>query len=295
MTMKLKCGALSMAMLFALASCKKSDIAESSSGVDPTNKNGAQTSAVTWTTVLNGTTFSSRSVLETYWNYLYPWGSDHNGSARMYASNTDRNHVYLENGGMTIKATRINWDEGTSTADPHLPIRYHSGAMHAKAQINVNDSFDTWEISGDFKAPVTYGSWPAFWITGATSWPPECDILEFKGSTTNWQNTVDGPDWQNTSWETTQTVISNAASAWHNYKLVLTRIKTASGVWTNDVRCQYYIDGVLKGTHTGTNHVNKPMWLIINMQMEGASGSNGPTAATYFYSKNIIVRKGKTT
>jgi len=34
---------------------------------------------------------------------------------------------------------RITWDEGTSSADPHLPIRYHSGAIHAKDQVLVND------------------------------------------------------------------------------------------------------------------------------------------------------------
>jgi hypothetical protein len=32
------------------------------------------------TTVIPSTSFSSYSTFESYWNYLYPWGSDHNGS-----------------------------------------------------------------------------------------------------------------------------------------------------------------------------------------------------------------------
>ena len=31
------------------------------------------------TTVIPSNSFSSISTLEQYWNYLYPWGSDHNG------------------------------------------------------------------------------------------------------------------------------------------------------------------------------------------------------------------------
>ena len=34
---------------------------------------------------------------EKYWNYLYPGGSDHNGSARMYGSSNDHSQIYLQN------------------------------------------------------------------------------------------------------------------------------------------------------------------------------------------------------
>lgn len=30
----------------------------------------------------------------------------------------------------SIRASRIDWDEGNSSADPHPPTRYHSGAVH---------------------------------------------------------------------------------------------------------------------------------------------------------------------
>ncbi len=31
-------------------------------------------------------------------------------------------------------------------------------------------------------------AWPAFWLTGADIWPPESDILGYKGDTRNWFN-----------------------------------------------------------------------------------------------------------
>lgn len=226
--------------------------------------------------LLDSTTFDNRQAFEAHWNMLYPWGSDHNGSARMYDD-----QVSLQPGGvLQIDAQRIYEDEGNSSADPWLKIRYHSGAIHYKEHIVVSDSLPVWEVSGDFQVPVTLGSWPAFWITGAWSWPPEVDIMEFKGNSVNWQNTVTGPDWQNTSWQTVTTTVANAGN-WHHYKMVMRKISAG------DVEIELYIDNDLKDTHTG-DFVGKPFWLIINMQMEGSSGNPGPEDAE-FRARNIYV------
>jgi hypothetical protein len=235
--------------------------------------------AATWETVLEGS-FANRQTLEASWNYRYPWGSDHNGSARMYASSTDINHVYLESSGvLAIKAARITWDEGTSSADPHLPIHYHSGAIHAKPQVVVNDQFPNWEVKGEFQAPSARGTWPAFWLTGVSSWPPESDILEFKGDSRNWFNT-----YKNASGAWSNTIVSvSSPGSWHGYRAWLTRVNAT------DVDIHYYLDGSWVGQHRGTNFVNKPMWLIINLQMEGSSGSPGPTADTIYRARNVYV------
>ncbi|MGS2761509.1 hypothetical protein [Sinomicrobium sp. M5D2P9] len=225
---------------------------------------------------LDSTSFESPEKFTEHWNMFYPWGTDHNGSARMY-----EDQVTLEpDGVLRMEANRVYEDEGNSTADPWLKIRYHSGAIHFKEHIVVNDSLPSWEISGDFQVPTMVGSWPAFWITGAWSWPPEIDIMEFKGNNTNWQNTVTGPDWQNTSWQTTKTTVSDAGG-WHNYKLIMNKISAT------DVDIELFIDNDHKATHTA-DFVGKPFWLIINMQMEGASGSPGPEHAGY-RARNIYV------
>lgn len=233
---------------------------------------------------LDSSCFDSKEKFESEWNMLYPWGSDHNGSARMFAENVS----LLSGGILQIKSEWINWAwEGYSTAEPKLRITFHSGAIHAKDQIKVTAELPYWEISGDFKAPITPSSWPAFWITGAWSWPPEVDILEFKGTSNTLQNTVTGPAWNQTVWTSVLTSIPDAATTWHNYKLTMEKVSNT------DVLVKMYIDGTLKTSAT-KDYVGKPFWLIMNMQMEGASGTTNDnsvvrTTPQYFQGKNIYV------
>lgn len=261
--------AISLALL--LVQCKKTIHEPTTPG---SNRTGIPES---FETVIDNT-FTDYTTFEQYWNYLYPWGSDHNGTARMYGSSTDHNHIYLDASGVLhIKATHITWNEGNSGADPYLPIHYHSGAINAKFQVLVNDQFPNYEVRGEFQAPSVKGSWPAFWLTAVNSWPPESDIMEFKGNSNVWQNTF------RTSSDVSS-IVTNVSSPgnWHEYRIWMTK-STAT-----DVTIHYYIDGVWKGQHTG-NFVGKPMYIIINMQMEGSSGSPGPTADTYLNVRNVYV------
>jgi hypothetical protein len=233
--------------------------------------------AATWETLINGS-FGSYGALEGEWNYRYPWGSDHNGTARMYGSASDHNHVYLESGGvLTIKATRISWNEGNSSSSPYLPIRYHSGAVHARDRILVTDQFPSYEVKGEFQAPSARGTWPAFWLTGVNSWPPESDILEFKGDNRNWFNTF------RTSSDVSSTIVGvSSPGSWHTYRIWMTKVNAT------EVDIHYYLDGAWKGVHRG-NFVGKPMWIIVNLQMEGSSGSPGPNSDTLYRARNIYV------
>ena len=230
------------------------------------------------TVYLDSTSFESKTKFEKNWNMLYPWGEDHNGAARMH-----EDQVKLEeNGTLLLSSDRIypEW-EGYSTADPHLRIKYHSGAIHFKENIKVTAELPYWEISGDFKAPTMKGSWPAFWLSGAWNWPPEIDILEFKGSTSNWQNTVTGPSWDQTIWTSDKTVIEDADEQWHNYKVSLQKVSDS------DVQVSLFIDNEQKATYR-KDYVGDPFWLIINLQMEGASGEPGPEHAE-FRARNIYI------
>lgn len=243
---------------------------------DPVNVDEKKQEVAAWETVIDGS-FSSYSTFETYWNYLYPWGSDHNGTARMYGSATDHNHISLSGSVLSILATRISWNEGNSSASPYLPIRYHSGAVHAKHQVLINDQFPNYEVRGDFQAPTAAGTWPAFWLTGAWSWPPESDILEYKGNSNNWFNTF------RTSSDVSTTIVgvSNPGN-WHTYRVWMTKVNTT------EIDIHYYIDGVWKAVHRA-DFVGKPLWIIINLQMEGSSGSSGPTTDTYYRARNLYV------
>lgn len=228
--------------------------------------------ADTWQDVINGS-LNSTSAFQSAWDYLYPWGSDHNGSARMFQS-----QVSLSGGVLTLTASRISDNEGNSSSPPYLHIDYHSGAVHAKQQVVVNDTYPNWEVKGEFQAPAETGAWPAFWLTGVDSWPPESDILEFKGNNTNWFNTFR----TSSDVSTTRVGVSNPGG-WHTYRAWITKVNAT------DVDIDYYLDGTWKAVHHATGFVGKPMWIIVNLQMEGSSGTPGPGGNTYYRARNIYV------
>ncbi|KAJ3026806.1 hypothetical protein HDV00_011586 [Rhizophlyctis rosea] len=235
----------------------------------------AQTGSGTFEEVIPESSFNN---FGTYWNNLYPWGSDHNGAARMVASN-----IATSGGVLTLRADRLSAQDGYSTANPKPAIWYHSGAVHAKQAVTLTDQYPNYEIRGEFKAPTSKGTWPAFWLTGTQSWPPEIDILEFKGDSTNWFNTFRS----SSDVSTTKVSVSNAATTWHQYRIWATKANA------NDVTVHFYVDGVWKGQANAAGFVGKPMWIIINLQMEGSSGSPGPSGSTTYQAQKVYVGRTK--
>ncbi|QHC60039.1 family 16 glycosylhydrolase [Rathayibacter sp. VKM Ac-2760] len=228
-------------------------------------------------------TFTSYSALESAWNYLYPWGSDHNGSARMFASPTDHSHVSLAGGVLTLTATRLASPESKSTSDPFLPTWYHSGTINTKVKVSITDQFPQWEVKGDFQAPTAPGTWPAFWLTAVNGWPPESDILEFKGTSSNLFNSFQTP----TDVQSTIVPVANAASTWHTYRTWIEKVNA------RDVDFHYYLDGQWQATHRMLDYVGKPMHCIINLQMEGSSGPNGPGGTTTYRARNVYIGRNR--
>ena len=226
---------------------------------------------LSWVTLLPTSSFNSFS---TYWSNFYPWGAiDHNGSARMRTQN-----MTTSGGVLTITAY-----PGTVSDKPS--IHYFSYTCYAKQQVNVSAAWPKWRVSGEFQCPSVRGTWPAFWLNGANQWPPESDIMEFKGSTTNWTNTYKN---QNGQWSSVGTTISNPAN-WHTYTAYLTRIGT-----TSNVSIEYWIDGTRVSTQTGQNFVNEPLNLIIDLQMEGSSGTPGPGGNTVMRARNVTIQRSAT-
>jgi hypothetical protein len=228
----------------------------------------------TWQTIVDGSSLNGVAAFETNWSYDYPWGTDHNGSAKMNATN-----VTVSDGIVTLTSSLTNGYEGVSRVSPHLTIRYNSGTFYLKQQIVISHQFPVWDISGEFKVPTQTGTWPAFWMTGASSWPPESDFMEFKGRDGCNQNTYDG------DWQTCITPVPTADSAWHKYR-VLAVLKNST-----DVEFTYFIDGIIKSKQTAATFVDNPCWLIIDYQMEGSSGKPGPSSTTRTYLKHIVVKR----
>ncbi|XHG04517.1 hypothetical protein AWENTII_007783 [Aspergillus wentii] len=129
------------------------------------------------TTLIPSTCFDSYSSLEEYFSYLYPWGSDHNGSARMVGNSTDHDYISVDSGTLTLVAKPVSGQPATSGGQE---INYLSGAVHSTKTFTVEKG-SGFDIQGEFQATTTKGTWPAFWLNGADSWPPELDLAEWKG------------------------------------------------------------------------------------------------------------------
>lgn len=228
-----------------------------------------------WETVLDSSSFANSKKFSQEWNLFYPWGTDHNGTARMY-----KDQIAIDKGVLKLTAEPVKKKEGKSTSKPNYEINFHSGAIHAKHQITVSKEYPVYRVSGEFKAPIKKGTWPAFWLTAVKGWPPEIDILEFKGDANNWQNTFITP--QNCT--TIKENIPNASNEWHQYSVEL---KYVDEIHT---QVSYFLDGEKMGDHW-TDFTNKAMWLIINLQMEGSSGTVETSENVSYLSKNVIIKR----
>ncbi|KAF2798157.1 glycoside hydrolase family 16 protein [Melanomma pulvis-pyrius CBS 109.77] len=225
-------------------------------------------------TLIPSTVFDSTANLEQYFTYNYPWGGDtHNGGARM-----DKAHVSISSPGtLTITAQPVKGQKPATHGGKQIAINYLSGAVGAKQHFTVPKGGGL-VFSGSFQATTTKGTWPAFWLTAVNGWPPEVDMAEWKGSgkiSFNTFNTSSVLSWKDVTY-------SNP-SQFHDIKCQLRDING------KDTQVKYWMDGVEVTTHYGKDYTEKPLYLVINLQMEGSSGSPGPTTNTTYSVKNLQV------
>ncbi|TQN70067.1 Galactan endo-beta-1,3-galactanase [Colletotrichum shisoi] len=223
-------------------------------------------------TIIPATSFVSQTNFDTDWNYLYPWGTDHNGGARMSQDN-----VKLDSGVLTITATKVSGQPPASHGGKKVNINYLSGAVHAKEHFSVSPG-GGYDFSAELRATTTKGTWPAFWLTAVQGWPPEIDMAEWKGSGKISFNTFN-----TSSVVATMDVDYPSPDAFHKIRC---ETRDLNG---KDVQANFYLDDTLVTIQVGAGYVGKPMYLIINLQMEGSSGFPGPDGSTEFQVRNLEV------
>ncbi|KAF2196092.1 family 16 glycoside hydrolase [Delitschia confertaspora ATCC 74209] len=195
-------------------------------------------------TLIPKSVFDSTTNLEQYFTYNYPWGTDHNGAARMAPS-----HVSLSAGTLTLTAQPVTGQKPATHGGKQIPIHYLSGAVGAKQHFTVPANGGL-AFSGSFQATTIKGTWPAFWLTGVNGWPPEIDMAEWKVSGKISFNTF------NTSSQVAAKDVSYRSP--ENFHDIRTELRHVNG---KDVQVKFYMDGKLVTTQVGKGFMGKAMYL----------------------------------
>lgn len=109
------------------------------------------------------------------WRLGQPWGEIHPANLHQYYSDqeirTEGGYLYL---GASYKPKMIKF------RDSQITVPYAIGLINS--DISFKQKYGYFEIRS--KNPGGPATWPAFWLTGATRWPPEIDIFEMYGGKT---------------------------------------------------------------------------------------------------------------
>lgn len=173
-------------------------------------------------------------------------------------------------GTLQITASPASNQPPATHGGKQIAIHYLSGAIGAKQHFTVPSSGGL-RFSASFLAPVAKGTWPAFWLTGVAGWPPEIDMAEWKGSGKISFNTFN-----TSSVVAARDVNYSDAGKWHEIRC---EVKSVGGA--GNVEVKYWMDGKEVVTQWGKGYVGKELYLVINLQMEGSSGSPGPKTSKY--------------
>lgn len=115
------------------------------------------------------------------WRLGQPWGNFHPGSLHQhydtrgietYVSNDKKLILELRHRPLEVDKSQLpDWRQGESISDK-FQIPYAVGLVTTK------ESWQYGWFEAEIKLPKGKPLWPAFWLTGKNSWPPEIDILE---------------------------------------------------------------------------------------------------------------------
>lgn len=194
--------------------------------------------------VIPETCLDSQADFDQYFGVNYPWGTDHNGAARM-----DKSQVDLANGTLRHTARKVSGQKDASHGGKSIKIHYLSGTTYAKEHFAVakGGGFD---FGGEFRATVARGTWPAFWLTAVDGWPPEVDMAEWKGSGKISFNTF------NTSSQVAALDVRYPdPGAFHKIRC---EVRDENG---RDLAIKFFLDDQLVTTQVGKGFLGKAMYL----------------------------------
>ncbi|PBK94675.1 hypothetical protein ARMGADRAFT_1078556 [Armillaria gallica] len=239
--------------------------------------------------------FDARKLLE----LSISLGTDHNGSARMVGNSTVHSNIAVASSTLSLIATPTsNASPPASTFNPHPSIHYASGAIHAKEHITVTagKSYNLRRVQrSDSSRRVACILVDGMLIEPNVAHDSISPLYHRQlrvghlrqtsgnGKANNWYNTFN-----------TSSVVKSTLVGWptdlsfHSLKTVLTAESNG-----DDVEIDFYMDGEFKVAQYGQGFVGSALYLIINLQMEGSSGTPGPKGTMAYKILNVeVIRTG---
>lgn len=168
----------------------------------------------------------------------------------------------------TVNGKTYPYTSGMVTTSRHVafsPAQSDTGAVYVSVYATL---------------PMTPGMWPAIWLLPQDyTWPPEVDLMEAwgdhpEGVTHNAHWIANGTNQQIAGWPGTASTFLDPTKE-HSYGLV----------WTASY-LSFHVDGVEVQRLTGAAVPTKPMYLLINLAVEGSK----VTASTVFPAKLLVNR-----
>ncbi len=152
---------------------------------------------------------------------------------------TDGSNLVAGNGAITIEG-RKDSSSGYFSAVPSFKHGYFESRIKMK---------------------VTQGSWPAYWLSSTSRWPPEWDIFEFASDSLTCYQT---PHITAGGLDTCADLSSNKLSGNNNVYHIYGFLWTSSGV-------TWYIDGIAtKHCDVSSDNTNDFMWLMYDVAIGGS-------------------------
>lgn len=187
----------------------------------------------------------------------------------------DPSALSLSNGQLVISATK------TPRTVDGVTYPYTSGMVTTSGRVYGRPQD---QPSGLLKVvvraalPMTPGMWPAIWLLPQDhSWPPEIDVAEAWGGSPTPQRVTHNSIYETGGavYHTGPTSTTVDPTAFHDYGIV----------WTTTY-LSFTVDGVEVQRLTGAAVPSVPMYLLINLAVQGAN----VTSATTFPAKLLVDR-----
>lgn len=213
--------------------------------IDPTTALGVQPNGRTGFTLTFSDEFAGSTWDPDKWIPWYPdtpfWNTTTPGG---HLTNSNEPEAYHPS-GLSVAGSAVTLTMRNQSTVSGIP--YTSGMLCSYPSYNPLYGY----AEARMQLSTKNGSWPAFWMMPTDqTWPPEIDIMEnFDGA-----STVSCTYHRADSSYTVDTPAVSDITAWHTY-----------GVWWQNGRLRWYIDGALVKDEVAATVSAKAMYLIVNL------------------------------